>query len=231
MTAPANPQETDTRRPFGPHPGLEPRRNPAARWVTILVGISLLALSGLLARELWFLYQDQPFTSWVRPVLDFLGTRVVDATAVTVGIIISVLGLWLIISSFMRRGRTHMQVESPASIWVRPVDVARKSTYAARAEVGGENVRSKADSKRVTVEVEDDGSGHTEELVQGAVARELRHLSNPPAVAVKVLPRTGAAHQPDQPTAAPAASRPAAPQPAETTPRATDLDQVEEELR
>lgn len=216
MTAPANAQETEARRPFGPHPGLEPRRNPAARWVTILVGVTFLALSGLLARELWFYYQDQPFTSWVRPVLDFLGTRAVDAAAVTVGIIISLLGLWLIISSFMPRGRTHMQVESPASIWVRPVDVARKSTYAARAEVGGENIRSKADRKRVTVTVEDDGSGRVEELVQGAVGRELRRLSHPPAVAVKVLPRAGSSQQ-------------AVPQPVE--PHRTDLDQVEEELR
>lgn len=217
MTVSTNAPETETRRPFGPHPGLEPRRNPAARWLTILVGVILLTLSGLLARELWFHYQDQPFTSWVRPVLDFLGTHVIDAAAVTVGIIVSLLGLWLIICSFMPRARTHMQVESPASIWVRPVDVARKSTYAARAEVGGENIRSKADRKRVTVEVEDDGSGRAAELVQSAVTRELHRLSNPPAVTVKVLPSTEASQR--------------ATQPAGTTPRAADPDHIEEELR
>lgn len=242
MTAPANTQETAP-RPFGPHPGLEPRRNPAARWITILVGVLFLALSGVIARELWFRYQDETFSSWLSPVYDFLATHVVDAAAVTVGIILALVGLWLIVTAFLPRAHTHMQIDSPASIWVRPVDVARKSTHATRAEVGSENIRSKADRKRLTVEVEDDGSGYVEERVRSTLGRELQRLANPPAVTVKVLPRAGAQSGAAQPTAAQptgaAKAQPAATYqagPAQTTQTAEyeyapDLAQVEEELR
>lgn len=225
MTAPANTQETAP-RPFGPHPGLEPRRNPAARWITVLVGVLFLALAGVIARELWFLYQGEAYTSWLNPVYDFLATRVVDAAAVTVGIIVALVGLWLIVTSFLPRAHTHMQINSPASIWIRPVDVARKSTHATRSEVGSENIRSKADRKRLTVEVEDDGSGYVEDQVRATLGRELQRLANPPALTVKVLPRVGA-----QAAARPAAAYQPAQAQATEAEYAPDLAQVEEELR
>lgn len=199
-----------TPRPLGPHPGGEPRANPAARWITVLLGILLLALAGVLARELWYLNQDQPYTSWVEPVLDFVGTTAIDVAAVTVGIIVSLIGLWLIVTSFLPRRHTHVRVNSPASIWVRPVDIARRATATTREETGAANISSKADRKRVTVQVQDDGTGTVEERAARALGSEFARLANPPAVAVKLLPQPAAAStapaaQPATPAAQPAA--------------------------
>lgn len=185
MTAPVKERAADQARPLGPHPGGEPRANPAARWITVVVGLAFLALSGLLARELWFVYQDEPYTSWVQPVLDFLANHVVDAVAVTVGVILSLIGLWLIIASFMPRKRTHVRVNSTASVWMRPVDIARKATSTARAETGGETIRSKADRKKLTVDVPEDGTGTAQERVAAALNGEFARLQTPPAVTVK----------------------------------------------
>lgn len=185
MTAPVNDRAGEQPRPLGPHPGGEPKANPAARWITIVIGLVLLTLAGLLARELWFMYQDEPFNSWVQPVLDFLATHAVDAAAVTVGIIVSLIGLWLVIASFLPRKRTHVRVNSTASVWMRPVDIARKATSTARAETGGETIRSKADRKKLTVDVPEDGTGTAQERVAAALNGEFSRLQTPPAVTVK----------------------------------------------
>lgn len=186
MTAPVKDHTEAPNRPLGPHPGAEPRANPAVRWITVVLGVLLIALSGVLVRELWFYAQDQPFTSWLLPVFNTMASSLIDAKVVTLGIIIALVGLWLVITAFIPRARTHVRVDSPASIWVRPVDIARKATNAARAETGSTTVRSKANRKKLTVEVDDDGTGLTQERVTSLLNGEFSRLQAPPAVAVKV---------------------------------------------
>ena len=186
MTEPVKDHTDAPNRPLGPHPGSEPRANPAVRWITVVLGVLLIALSGVLVRELWFYAQDQPFTSWLLPVFNTMASSLIDAKVVTLGIIIALVGLWLVITAFIPRARTHVRVDSPASIWVRPVDIARKATNAARAETGSTTVRSKANRKKLTVEVDDDGTGSTQERVTSLLNGEFSRLQAPPAVAVKV---------------------------------------------
>lgn len=186
MTEPVKDHTEAPNRPLGPHPGAEPRANPAVRWITVVLGVLLIALSGVLVRELWFYSQDQPFTPWLMPVFNTMASSVVDAKVVTIGIIVALVGLWLVITAFIPRARTHVRVDSPASIWVRPVDIARKATNAARAETGSTTVRSKANRKKLTVEVDDDGTGSTQERLTTLLNGEFSRLQTPPAVAVKV---------------------------------------------
>ena len=200
MTAPVKDHTEAPNRPLGPHPGSEPRANPAVRWITVVLGVLLIALSGVLVRELWFTSQDQPFTSWLLPVFNTMASSLIDAKVVTLGIIIALVGLWLVITAFIPRARTHVRVDSPASIWVRPVDIARKATNAARAETGSTTVRSKANRKKLTVEIDDDGTGSTQERVTSLLNGEFSRLQTPPAVAVKVnqpapAPETATAEQ------------------------------------
>ena len=50
MTAPVKDHTEAPNRPLGPHPGAEPRANPAVRWITVVLGVLLIALSGVLVR-------------------------------------------------------------------------------------------------------------------------------------------------------------------------------------
>lgn len=170
-----------------PRPGAEPKGTPAVRWLTILVGLLFLAFAGIIGRDLWYRYQENdPQNSWIKPVFEWLGGAAVDPVGVTVGIIVAIIGLWLIITAFKPRPRTHMQVVSPTSIWVRPVDVARKATASTRSELGRANIASRATRKKLTVNVEDDGSGQLEERLEGNLNQQLQRLSNPPRVKINV---------------------------------------------
>ncbi|CAM4331786.1 MULTISPECIES: hypothetical protein [Corynebacterium] len=194
-TAPVDQPHTQTvqptAHPAGPHPGEEPRANPAVRWLTLLIGLILLALTAVVGRDLWYFFQNgNSDDSWLRPVFEFVGRATMDVTAVTVGIIIAIIGLVLIVYAFVPRGRTHVRVDSPASIWTRPVDIARKATHTTRAEVGNARIQSRADRKKLRVQVEDDGSGAAlQERLTSVLSGEFQRLTAPPAISVKVTPK------------------------------------------
>ena len=200
MTAPANtantanpvqPNEAPTNAAVGPHPGDEPLGNPASRWFAVLISLLLLALAGVAARDLWYhFYGDEaPSDSWLGRTWDFLGSFEADVTAVVVGILLVLLGLFLLFFTFKPRPHGHVRVNSPASIWTRPVDIARKTTFTTRGDLGGEQVSTKANRKSVKVQVVDDGSGPAmQERITRALNDEFRVLKAQPAVSVKLLP-------------------------------------------
>lgn len=171
----------------GPRPGAEPKGNPAVRWLTILLGLAFLALSGVIGRDLWYRYQENdPQNSWVRPALDWLGSATVNPLGVTVGIIIALVGLWLIITAFKPRPRRYVRVDSASSIWMRPVDVARKATASARSELGRSNIASRATRKKLTVDVEDDGSQGLDQRLTEVLGSEMQRLEQAPKVRVNI---------------------------------------------
>ena len=197
MTAPANTantaqtNEAPTNAAVGPHPGDEPLGNPASRWFAVLISLLLLALAGVAARDLWYhFYGDEaPSDSWLGRTWDFLGSFEADVTAVVVGILLVLLGLFLVFFTFKPRPHGHVRVNSPASIWTRPVDIARKTTFTTRGDLGGEQVSTKANRKSVKVQVVDDGSGPAmQERITRALNDEFRVLKAQPAVSVKLLP-------------------------------------------
>lgn len=174
-----------------PQPGGEPRGNPAVRWLTVLLGLLLLGLAGVIGRDLWYRYRENdPQNSWIRPVFEWLGGAAVNPVGTTVGIIVALVGLWLLITALMPRPRTHMQVASPSSIWVRPVDVARKATASARSELGRSSISSKATRKKLVVDVEDDGTGHLDQRLAATLTEQVQRLNPPPHVKVNI-------HQPE----------------------------------
>lgn len=197
MTAPANTantaqtKEAPTNAAAGPHPGDEPLGNPASRWFAVLISLLLLALAGVAARDLWYhFYGDEaPSDSWLGRTWDFLGSFEADVTSVVVGILLVLLGLFLLFFTFKPRPHGHVRVNSPASIWTRPVDIARKTTFTTRGDLGGEQVSTKANRKSVKVQVVDDGSGPAmQDRITRALNDEFRVLKAQPAVSVKLLP-------------------------------------------
>ncbi|OFT57326.1 hypothetical protein HMPREF3151_07960 [Corynebacterium sp. HMSC05H05] len=197
MTAPANTAPNNAapnNAAVGPHPGDEPLGNPASRWFAVLISLLLLALAGVAARDLWYhFYGDEaPSDSWLGRTWDFLGSFEADVTAVVVGILLVLVGLFLVFFTFKPRPHGHVRVNSPASIWTRPVDIARKTTFTTRGDLGGEQVSTKANRKSVKVQVVDDGSGTAmQERITRALNDEFRVLKAQPAVSVKLLPNPG----------------------------------------
>lgn len=181
-----------------PTPGAEPKGNPLVRWLTVLLGLLLLGLSSVIGRDLWYRYQaDDPQNSWLRPAFEWFGSAGVDGVGVTVGILMALVGLWCIIAAVKPRPRRYVQVVSPtSSMWVRPVDIARKSTAAVRSEMGQTSIASRASRRKLTVSVVDDGSADLETQLTSALTEQAQKLKPTPRVKVNVLPAPPAKDMP-----------------------------------
>ena len=184
--------EPTSARPVGPHPGDEPLGTPASRWIAVLISLLLIALAGVGARDLWYYtYESEsPEQSWFGRAFEFLGSFTTEIPAVIIACLLALVGLVLIVVALKPRPHRFVRVNSPVSIWTRPVDVARKSTNTVHSDLGGEQIRSKATRKSVKVQVVDDGSGPAmQERITRSLNSELKSLAAPPAVSVKVLPK------------------------------------------
>lgn len=175
-----------------PYPGFgqEPKGSPAARGWSILLGLLLLGLAVVTGREAWLLSSGADQPSWVQPVLDIFATPQLEEWMVWAGLAAAILGLILLFVSLKPRPSTHRQVASDhASIWMRPVDIARVASAAARHVPGVDSAQTKASGSQVRVDVTADGDGtELQQRVSQAVERALVVLREKPSVSVNVQP-------------------------------------------
>ncbi|WP_291313233.1 hypothetical protein [Corynebacterium sp. UBA2622] len=182
---------TNISRSANPAPGPEPRGVPAVRWLTVVIGLGLLGLAGLVGRDVWFRYgAKQPGDSWVASALQRAAAYSAELVPAIVGIAAAVAGLVLVVAALSPRPRTHVRFDSPASIWLRPVDIARKATYTAREVTAAHNIRSQATRSKLRVQLQDDGSGDMlSGRLRSALADEMAGLYRPPRIDVRLTPQ------------------------------------------
>lgn len=172
-----------------PQPGGEPRATPFARWLTVVIGMMFITAAALIGHDLWYLYQDyRPQELWLDPVFTWLGGAKVESMAVVVGTLLALLGLWFVIIALKPRKRTHMPVNSATSMWVRPVDIARKATATGRYELGKVPVTSRATKKKLDVRVVDDGGEVARDRLAASLSQQMARLEPAPQISVSVTP-------------------------------------------
>lgn len=129
-----------------------PRATPAARYLAGAIGFALLAIVAVAVRELWLRNSSSTtWGSWVEPVMNTIGEATYQPWMLPCGIMISVIGIIIIWLSLRPRTRTHHQVQSTASMWMRPVDIARLLTFTARSVPGVSSAHSRVNSTTATI--------------------------------------------------------------------------------
>lgn len=170
--------------------GQQPKASPAARGWAIFLGLLLLALAVVAGRETWLVATDANASSWVTPVTDLVARENLETWMIWAGVAAIVVGLIFLIVAFKPRRKTHMRLESErSSVWLRAVDVARRSSAVARQVPGVAAARTQATDKNVKITV----NGDTEDpalapRVEEAVSQALQELSSTPRVSVTVEP-------------------------------------------
>ncbi|KAA8723768.1 DUF6286 domain-containing protein [Corynebacterium spheniscorum] len=170
------------------HLGQEPKASPAARWLVIVLGLLLISLAIVLGRDLW-LNGNRPALA-VPQVLDLLSNATYEPWMLPAGIVSVVVGVIMVILALKPRKATHHQLRSTVSLWMRPVDIARKATATASRVAGVSTAHSHATKKTVNVSIT--GDAEDEQLgarVEQAVTGIARELDPAPEVKVRVRPR------------------------------------------
>ncbi len=101
---------------------------------------------------------------------------------VPVGVVLAVLGLWLLVMAFRPRPRKAVTLTAQTGVFLRLKDVSRLAETAAERVDGVLDVHVSAKPKTAKVTVRSTGDQGTSDRVQDAVTARLAPLENPPTL-------------------------------------------------
>jgi hypothetical protein len=102
-----------------------------------------------------------------------------------VGVVLLLVGLWLVLKAFGRRTRDALALRGGSGAHLTTGDVARLVTGAANQVDGVLDARTSASRRSATLSITTTGTPGTEAQAQQAAERALSALASPPRVRVR----------------------------------------------
>lgn len=168
---------------------LDPARRPTgagrAGVVGLVLAVLLLALAAALGREALVAGGAVAGALWTPAVLDGIDGLAPTPALALVGLVVALLGLWLLVTAFARRSRRAVAIQGRPSATTSTHDVARLATGAARRVDGVLTASSRAGRRSVDVSVKATSKA-VAPAVEQAVAGALQALAPRPRVRVRV---------------------------------------------
>ena len=175
-----------------------PRFAPAAAatragrvaWWSITLAVLLVALGVLVLREALVAAGRVDGEPWIAPAVDSVDGVVPSVLVSAVGVVVALLGLWLVVVALGRRVRTRLDVTSSTGTTLGLNDAARLAASAADEVDRVLSARASATRRSVTVTVTTLEGDDVTDAVRSAVTERLAPLAQP--LAVKVVSRVTA---------------------------------------
>ncbi|KQY46594.1 DUF6286 domain-containing protein [Cellulomonas sp. Root137] len=181
---------THVETPRGFAPAAAATRAGRVAWWSIALAAVLVVLGVLVVREALVAAGRVDGEPWIAPVVDS-ADGVVPSTLVTaVGVVVALLGLWLVVVALGRRVRTRLDVTSSTGATIGVGDAARLAASAADEVDRVLSARASATRRSVTVTVSTLEGDDVTDAVRAAVTERLAPLAQP--LSVKVVGRTTA---------------------------------------
>lgn len=152
----------------------------------VVLSLCLLGLAVVLVRDALVLLGPLGGAPWLQTVVEVLRGTAPSTWMLPAGVALALLGLWLLTRAFARRRRSEVRLRSRTAVALRPRDVARLSSAAAREVDGVLRARTSASRRSVTVAVTTTGGESVTGEVQRAVTDRLAPLERSPSVRVRV---------------------------------------------
>ena len=166
-------------------PAKEPRKSPRARGWMFILGLIFLAGGAVGIRELLLETDTISGPSWLQPIIDWLSHAHWVQMFLIIAVIALILGLIILIASLRPRTKTHILIDNEASLWMRPVDIARACSARAKDQRGVLNATTVATAKRVTVTGDPDDPGLSDR-VHKACRPVVQAVSSQPDLKVRL---------------------------------------------
>lgn len=178
----------DTARGFAP--AATATRAGRVAWWSIALAVLLVALGILVVREALVAAGRVDGEPWLAPAVDGADGIAPSALVTVVGVVVALLGLWLVVVALGRRVRTRLDVTSATGTTLGISDAARLAASAADEVDRVLSARATATRRSVTVTVTTLEGDDVTEAVRAAVAERLAPLAEP--LSVKVVGRVTA---------------------------------------
>ena len=169
-------------------PGFAPAA-PATRagrvaWWSIALAVLLVALGVIVIREALVVAGRVDGEPWIAPVVDSIDGLVPSPLVAAVGVVVALLGLWLVVIALGRRVRTRLDVTSSTGTTIGLNDAARLAASAADEVDRVLSARASATRRAVTVTVTTLEGDDVTDAVRAAVTERLAPLAQPLTVKV-----------------------------------------------
>ncbi|AWT25387.1 hypothetical protein Csp1_05730 [Corynebacterium provencense] len=189
---------TDNRdTPPSADPAPRPAASPRARWLTMLLGLLLVAAGAAAVHDLLVVRGSLSDSQWLTPAYTWIADLHYAPWILPASVVSAVLALLLLVAAFRPRTRTHLSFAGDSALHARPVDIARLSTAAAERARGVLRASTVATRKKITVTVTSAARDTADrDAVTTAVTREVGNVASlldpTPTVTVKITsPTTG----------------------------------------
>lgn len=151
-----------------------------------VLAVLLLAVGALLLREALVAAGAFTGSQWLPAAANGLKGFAPIWWLIPAGIVVAVIGLWLVVTALRPRSRRTLPLTSQTGIFLHTRDIARLASGAARDVDGVLDVSSTATRRTVDVRVQGTGDAALQDAVTAAVTDRLSPLASPPRVAVTV---------------------------------------------
>lgn len=149
-------------------------------WALLLMGLGVLGVqaalvfAGLLTG-----------TSWLTWVIEHLDGLTPAAWMLALGVVLVLLGLWLLYTAVRPRPRTAVALNATTGVFLKPRDVSRLAVAAADEVDGVQDAKASATRAKVTLRITGTGDPQIGERVKSAVDQQLAGLAKPVKVNVR----------------------------------------------
>jgi len=181
---------THVEAPRGFAPAAAATRAGRVAWWSIALAVLLVAAGVLLIREALVAAGTVDAEPWIAPAVDSVDGLAPSALVSVVGVLVALLGLWLVVVALGRRVRTRLDVTSSTGTTIGIGDAARLAASAADEVDRVLSARASATRRSVTVTVTTLEGDDVTDAVRAAVTERLAPLARP--LSVKVLGRVAA---------------------------------------
>ncbi|WP_420099282.1 DUF6286 domain-containing protein [Corynebacterium sp.] len=155
----------------------EPKASPLARGWTVVLGLTLLAGTVVIVRDLLIVNGSVTGTELLPPVFDWLAGVHSEPWMLWAGIGCALVALFFLAVSVRPRRRTHMSFGDGAELYARPVDVARLSTATARRVPGVLSAHTVTTRKKIAVRVVTAVTPESTDTIRSRVSTHVSELA------------------------------------------------------
>jgi len=152
-------------------------------WIGVVLSLLVVALGVLMIRDALIIGGQIDGDTWLVPVVDGTDGLKPSAASTAVGVVVALLGLWLVVVALGRRVRTRLPLDVPG-VTIGIADLARLASSAATDVPYVLSAHSSARRKSVSVTVTALEGDDVEADVRTAVQERLARLATPVTVHV-----------------------------------------------
>jgi hypothetical protein len=181
--------DVGTRRGFAP--AATATRAGRVGWFSIVLAVLVVAVGVLVVRDALVAAGLVSGDPWVAPVVDSANGVGPSVLVTVVGVVLALVGLWLVAVALGRRVRTRLDVGSATGTTIGIADAARLAAAAADDVDRVVSARASATRRSVTVTVTVLEGDDVTDAVRAAVADRLSPLARPLSVRVQSRVTTG----------------------------------------